>query len=35
MLMMLALLGLWVIRATADADDAGFVGLVGHSSDGC
>ena len=33
MLMMLALF--LVIRATADADDAGFVGLVGDSSDGC
>ena len=41
--MMLALVGLWVIRGdallcvirgTADADDAGFVGLVGDSSDG-
>ena len=32
--MMLALLGLWVIRATADADDAGLVWLVGDSSDG-
>ena len=33
MLMMLALLGLWVIRATA-ADDAGVGWLAGDSRDG-
>ena len=32
MLMMLALFGLWVIPATADADDAVLVRLVGVSS---
>ena len=34
MLMMLALFGLWVIRTTADADDAGLVWLVVDSRDG-
>ena len=34
MLMMLGLFGLGMIRATADADDAGVVWLAGGASDG-
>ena len=34
MLMMLGLFGLWVIGATADADDAGLVWLARDASDG-